>query len=50
METLEKIAKALNVSIRGFFDEDKEVLTCPHCHQVIRDKDFLSKVKAQEHE
>lgn len=48
VETLEKIAKALNVSIRDFFDEDKEVFTCPHCHQVIRDKDFFPKVKAQE--
>lgn len=48
VETLEKIAKALDVSIRDFFDGDKEVFTCPHCHQPIKDKDFFPEVKTQE--
>lgn len=48
VETLEKIAKALDVKIRDFFDEDKEVFTCPHCHQPIRDKDLFPEVKIQE--
>lgn len=45
VETLEKFAKALNVKVRDFFDfdEDKDMFTCPHCHQPIRDKDFFRK-------
>lgn len=48
VETLEKIAKALNVKVKDFFEEDKEVFTCPHCHQPISNKDFYPKVKTQE--
>lgn len=40
VETLEKFAKALDVNISDFFESDKEVFTCPHCHQPIKDKDF----------
>ena len=48
VETLEKIAKALDVRVKDFFEEDKEVFTCPHCGQPICDKDFFPKVKTQE--
>ena len=43
VETLEKIAKALDVKVKDFFEEDKEVFTCPHCGQPICDKDFFRK-------
>lgn len=49
VETLEKIAKALDVNVRDFFEEEPgEVFTCPHCHQPIRDRDFINTVKTQE--
>lgn len=47
VETLEKFAKALDVNVRDFFEEDKEAFTCPHCHQPIKDKDFFPKVKEE---
>lgn len=50
--TLEKVADALNVPMWQLFaspeEVNKEVFTCPHCHQPIKDKDFFPKVKAQD--
>ena len=52
--TLENIANHLEVPmwqlfashdevIEGKAKEEKDVFTCPHCHQVISDKDFFRK-------
>lgn len=48
IETLDKIANALGVSIMDLLEENKEVFTCPHCGQPICDKDFLPEVKTQD--
>lgn len=48
VDTLEMIAKALNVDITELFDKNIEAFTCPHCGQPIRNKDFLPKVKAED--
>lgn len=38
LETLEKVAKALNVPVRDLFPEDNNTITCPNCGAVYEMK------------
>lgn len=38
LETLEKVAKALNVQVRDLFPEDNNTITCPNCGAVYEMK------------
>lgn len=38
LETLEKVAKALNVQVRDLFPEEENSITCPNCGAVYEMK------------
>lgn len=38
LETLEKVAKSLNVQVRDLFPEDNNSITCPNCGAVYEMK------------
>lgn len=38
LETLEKVAKALNVPVRDLFPEENNAITCPNCGAVYEMK------------
>ena len=38
LETMEKLAKALNIPVRDLFPEDNNAITCPNCGAVYEMK------------